>query len=167
MNGIFGGNAERSRLAMTVRESDQRAMESMGLPLAMNGSYKNKSIKHCSFRNREKLHIRSSLPLAIRHRSVCAAVMALLLSVNALSFGKDGDKGNEGRKHLTLEEIVIVVTAVPDPTVIDVGTRKIEQGKNVTIPDVIQNEPDIDLKRRALIGDTMFRIPGKCQTAGC
>ena len=152
---------------MTVRELDQREMGSMGLPLAMNESSKNKSIKHCGFRNREKLHIPPSLRLAICHRSVCAAALALLLSVNALSFGEDGDKDNEGRKHLTLEEIVIVVTAVPDPTVMEVGTRKIEQGKNVTIPDVIQNEPDIDLKRRALIGDTMFRIPGKCQTAGC
>ena len=139
---------------MTVKQGDQREMDSVRLPLTIKGSFKNKTIKHCCFWNRQKLHIRSSLHLVIRYMSVCAVVIAFLLSGNTISFGEDADKPNEGQKHLTLEEIIIIVTAVPDPTAIEVGTRKIEQGKNVTIPDVIKTEPDIDLKRRTLIGDT-------------
>jgi outer membrane receptor protein involved in Fe transport len=154
MNWIFGSNAERSRLAVTVKELDQQEMEAVRSQSAIKGSSKNKSIKHCSFWHRERLHVRPSLRLAVRFMSVYAVVVALLLSGSTLSFGDDADKDNEGQKHLTLEEIVIIVTAVPDPTAIEVGARKIEQGKNVTIPDVIKAEPDIDLKRRALIGDT-------------
>jgi hypothetical protein len=35
-----------------------------------------------------------------------------------------------------------------------VGAKKIEKGKNINIPDVLKSEPDIDIKRRTLIGDT-------------
>ena len=58
------------------------------------------------------------------------------------------------QKHLTLDEIVVIGDAVTEPMGTEVGTKKIEKGKNITIPDVIKSEPDIDLKRRALIGDT-------------
>jgi outer membrane receptor protein involved in Fe transport len=56
--------------------------------------------------------------------------------------------------HLTLDAIVVTGDAVTVPNGTEVGTRKIEKGKNITIPDVIKSEPDIDLKRRALVGDT-------------
>ena len=36
----------------------------------------------------------------------------------------------------------------------EVGIKRIEKGRNITIPDVIKTEPDIDLKRRTLVGDT-------------
>lgn len=80
--------------------------------------------------------------------------LALLFPGTTFSFGDNADTENGKQNHLTLEEIVITVTAVHDPAAMEVSTKKIEQGKNVTIPDVIKTEPDIDLKRRALIGDT-------------
>lgn len=56
--------------------------------------------------------------------------------------------------HLTLEEIVVYGDAVDDPAVTEIETKKIEKGKNITIPDVLKSEPDIDMKRRTAVGDT-------------
>lgn len=56
------------------------------------------------------------------------------------------------QKHLTLEEIV--VTGDNEVMGTELGVKRIEKGKNITIPDVIKTEPDIDLKRRTLVGDT-------------
>ena len=58
------------------------------------------------------------------------------------------------QKHLTMDEIVVIGDAVTEPMGTEVGAKTIEKGKNITIPDVLKSEPDIDLKRRALIGDT-------------
>ncbi|WP_289019814.1 TonB-dependent receptor plug domain-containing protein [Desulfobacter postgatei] len=70
--------------------------------------------------------------------------------------GLCGSEGEEeaGQVHLTLEEIVVTATPSSDPASTEVEVKRIEQGKNVTIPDVLKGEPDIDLKRRALVGDT-------------
>lgn len=75
-------------------------------------------------------------------------IIGLLCFHLALSFADSADK------HLTLQEIVVIGDTVAEPMGTDVGKKKIEKGKNVNIPDVLKNEPDIDLKRRALIGDT-------------
>lgn len=56
--------------------------------------------------------------------------------------------------HLTLEEIIVTEKADSDPMGTAVGVKKIEKGKNINIPDVLKSEPDIDLKRRTLVGDT-------------
>ncbi len=56
--------------------------------------------------------------------------------------------------HLTLEEIVVTDSISSEPAATVVGKETIERGKNVNIPDVLKNEPDIDLHRRASIGDT-------------
>lgn len=56
--------------------------------------------------------------------------------------------------HLTLEEILVVDDVVLGPSSTVVGIKTIELGKNVNLPDVLKNEPDIDINRRATIGDT-------------
>lgn len=75
-------------------------------------------------------------------------IMGIFCFQLALSFADPADK------HLTLQEIVVIGDTVNEPMSTDVGKKKIEKGKNINIPDVLKNEPDIDLKRRALIGDT-------------
>jgi outer membrane receptor protein involved in Fe transport len=57
-------------------------------------------------------------------------------------------------KHLTMEEIIVTDQAVSEPSVTVVGVKTIEKGKNIMIPDVLKYEPDIDISRRALVGDT-------------
>lgn len=63
-------------------------------------------------------------------------------------------ESTETTKHLTMEEIIVTDEVLTEPaeTVFDV--KSIEKGKNITIPDVLKNEPDIDIKRRASVGDT-------------
>lgn len=80
--------------------------------------------------------------------------MVLIISSTDFSFGYSTASDETTQKHLTLDEIVVTGDALTDPMGTEVGARKIEKGKNITIPDVIKYEPDIDLKRRALIGDT-------------
>lgn len=65
----------------------------------------------------------------------------------------DNDEGTT-QKHLTLEEILVTGHAGNEAMSTEVGIKRIEKGKNITIPDVIKTEPDIDLKRRTLVGDT-------------
>ncbi len=67
------------------------------------------------------------------------------------SSDRDGDTA---QKHLTLEEIVVTSDADNQAMSTEVGIKRIEKGRNITIPDVIKTEPDIDLKRRTLVGDT-------------
>jgi outer membrane receptor protein involved in Fe transport len=55
---------------------------------------------------------------------------------------------------LTLEEIVVTGDAITEPMATQVGVKQIEKGKNIDIPDVLKGEPDIDITRRTLIGDT-------------
>ncbi len=61
-------------------------------------------------------------------------------------------------KHLILDEIIVTGDTVTEPTEMEVGTKKIEKGKNITIPDVLKTEPDIDISRRTLIGDTTDNV---------
>ena len=56
--------------------------------------------------------------------------------------------------HLTLDEIIVVEERLTDMNGTLVGTRTIEQGKNITLPDVLKDEPDIDIRHRANVGDT-------------
>ncbi len=81
-------------------------------------------------------------------------LMVLIVSRSALCFGDSTATDERIQKHLTLDEIVVTGDAVTEPMGTEVGSKKIEKGKNITIPDVIKSEPDIDLKRRTLIGDT-------------
>lgn len=76
---------------------------------------------------------------------IFATIFLFLISVNVYA---------EKDRHLTLEEIVVTDEFLQDIASTVISGRSIEKGKNVNIPDVLKNEPDIDLKRRALIGDT-------------
>jgi outer membrane receptor protein involved in Fe transport len=60
----------------------------------------------------------------------------------------------EAPKHLSLEEIVVVDSALSDPQATVIGTKTIEKGRNINIPDVLKNEADIGVSRRAAVGDT-------------
>jgi outer membrane cobalamin receptor len=60
----------------------------------------------------------------------------------------------ETTRHLTLDEIIVTDEATGDPMGTAVGIKTIEKGRNITIPDVLKSEPDIDVKRRTLVGDT-------------
>ncbi len=80
----------------------------------------------------------------LHHRLLLACGLSLVAtSAHAVS-----------QEHMTLEEIVVTDTALgnPDATVVD--KPSIEKGKNINLPDVLKNEPDIDIKRRTAIGDT-------------
>jgi outer membrane receptor protein involved in Fe transport len=63
-------------------------------------------------------------------------------------------RADAAQKHLTLDEIIVTEDAATEPMGTAVGVKKIEKGKNINIPDVLKSEPDIDIKRRTLIGDT-------------
>jgi iron complex outermembrane receptor protein len=63
-------------------------------------------------------------------------------------------RADAAQGHLTLDEIIVTEDAASEPMGTEVGAKKIEKGKNINIPDVLKNEPDIDIKRRTLIGDT-------------
>jgi outer membrane receptor protein involved in Fe transport len=56
--------------------------------------------------------------------------------------------------NLTLDEIVVIGDKITEPAVTELRTKAIEQGKNITLPDVLKDEPDIDIKHRAGVGDT-------------
>jgi iron complex outermembrane receptor protein len=80
--------------------------------------------------------------------------MVSIISNPACCFGDATASAETTQKHLTLDEIVVTDDFVTEPMGTEVGAKKIEKGKNINIPDVIKAEPDIDLKRRALISDT-------------
>ncbi len=61
---------------------------------------------------------------------------------------------SEPVKHLTMEEIVVTDEAIKEPVVTVIGVKTIEKGKNTSIPDVLKYEPEIDIGRRALVGDS-------------
>ena len=85
--------------------------------------------------------------------SLCAMIAGMLVLTLTLIQPASANE-DPGAEHLTLDEIIVFGDAVDDPTATEVGIKKIEKGKNIDIPDVLKAEPDIDLKRRALIGDT-------------
>jgi outer membrane receptor protein involved in Fe transport len=67
-------------------------------------------------------------------------------------------RADTAKKHLTLDEIIVTEDAATEPMGTAVGVKKIEKGKNINIPDVLKNEPDIDMQRRTSIGDTGDRL---------
>jgi len=74
-------------------------------------------------------------------------IMGLLLLTPLISIA-------EPTKHLTMEEIVVTDEVLTEETKTVVGIKTIEKGKNISIPDVLKYEPEIDIRRRALVGDT-------------
>jgi outer membrane receptor protein involved in Fe transport len=56
--------------------------------------------------------------------------------------------------HLTMEEIVVIETVVSDQAATVIEKKTIERGKNIYLQDVLKFEPEIDVSRRALMGDT-------------
>ncbi|MEW6378577.1 MAG: TonB-dependent receptor [bacterium] len=90
-------------------------------------------------------------------------ILCLTMIVVAAAYTAHADQTAQGTeqqepqeqavKHLTLDEITVIDEAVTEPVTV-VGERTIEKGKNTTIPDVLKNEPEIDLNRRSLVGDT-------------
>jgi outer membrane receptor protein involved in Fe transport len=74
-------------------------------------------------------------------------LMVLLLLQPLISYAKPS-------MHLTLDEIIVVADSIKDPASTSVGLKTIEQGKNITIPDALKDEPDIDIRQRAIVGDT-------------
>lgn len=73
-------------------------------------------------------------------------------------YGEESTKGTEQKgqamKHLTMEEIVVTEGIVSEQAITVVGEKTIEKGKNIYVPDVLKYEPEIDVSRRALLGDT-------------
>ena len=78
--------------------------------------------------------------------------MATLSVSSPLPFAGNA-QGETALTHMTLEEINITDSAIPDTTSV-VDTNAIEKGNNTTIPDAIKDEPDITISQRASIGDT-------------
>lgn len=58
-----------------------------------------------------------------------------------------------GLDHLTLEEIVVTDSISSDPAATVVGMKTIERGKNINIPDALEFEPEIQINKRAGVGD--------------
>ena len=82
------------------------------------------------------------------------SVFILAVAAHAEETATDTEQKGQSVKHLTMEEIVVTDEAITEPTVTVVGVKTIEKGKNTNIPDVLKYEPDIDISRRALVGDT-------------
>jgi outer membrane receptor protein involved in Fe transport len=85
--------------------------------------------------------------------------MFMILAVPVIAIADQKEINETPQKHLTLQEFIleeIVITSDTGTEIMGtkVGIKKIEKGKNINIPDVLKSEPDIDLKRRALVGDT-------------
>ena len=94
----------------------------------------------------------------VRDLAIWCVFLFMMLTIPVFAIA--GEKEiNETTKHLTLEEftleeIVVTSDSGTDTVSTKVGIKKIEKGKNLNIPDVLKSEPDIDLKRRSLVGDT-------------
>jgi outer membrane cobalamin receptor len=115
-----------------------------------------------AFRRRQGA--RKGLHGCVAGRIVIAGLllMALIASQPVLSYA------DPTPKHLTLDEIVVTGDAATASMGTQVGIKKIEQGKNINIPDVLKNEPDIDVKRRTSIGDTADSLAIRgLSTASC
>ena len=56
--------------------------------------------------------------------------------------------------HLTLDEILVTDTLLEDQNTAVVESPTIDRGRNIILPDVLKQEADIDVKRRAAVGDT-------------
>jgi len=76
-------------------------------------------------------------------------LLAVCLSLAAASTAQAA-----AQEHLTLGEIVVTDTLLEDQAASVVESPTIARGRNIILPDVLQQEPDIDIKRRAAVGDT-------------
>ena len=75
-------------------------------------------------------------------------VLACCLSLAA------APNAHAAQDHLTLDEILITDTPLEDQTTSVVESPVISRGRNIILPDVLKQEPDIDIKHRASVGDT-------------
>ncbi|MFH0888870.1 MAG: TonB-dependent receptor [Planctomycetota bacterium] len=75
-------------------------------------------------------------------------------SAPAITPKKKEPAAKEPTSHLTMDEIVVVGESIAVPGISVIGVKTIEKGKNINVPDVLKNEPEIDLKRRTSVGDT-------------
>jgi outer membrane receptor protein involved in Fe transport len=139
---------------MGAKNRDQGEIELSNLRIGISPTSKIDEAVRNGIAGRERSKNRLQPNFLKRFKIVRTFPTALFFSWTALSFGDSSVADNMAQKHLTLDEIVITVRADPETTDTVVGTRIIEQGRNITIPDAIMSEPDIDLKRRTLIGDT-------------
>lgn len=81
------------------------------------------------------------------HMYTRIAIIALILLLPVFCYA-------ETTMNLTLDEILVISDSITDPGATTISFKTIEQGKNITLPDVLKDEPDIDIKHRAGVGDT-------------
>jgi iron complex outermembrane receptor protein len=74
--------------------------------------------------------------------------LACCLSLAAVS------TAHAAQDHLTLDEILVTDTLLEDQTSSVIESPVISRGRNIILPDVLKQEPDIDIKHRASVGDT-------------
>ncbi|QQG64684.1 TonB-dependent receptor plug domain-containing protein [Desulfobulbus oligotrophicus] len=55
--------------------------------------------------------------------------------------------------HLSLEELIVTESAGDEQATV-IGHKEIQKGRSTTVPDLLKNEPDIAVNRKALMGDT-------------
>ncbi|MFH0888683.1 MAG: TonB-dependent receptor [Planctomycetota bacterium] len=67
---------------------------------------------------------------------------------------KKESEPKEPMSHLTMDEIVVVGESISPVVTSVIGLKTIEKGRNIGIPDVLKNEPEIDISRKAAVGDT-------------
>jgi outer membrane receptor protein involved in Fe transport len=138
---------------MKVRGCNQWEMQ-LRIWFKTSSSSKGNAATCDAFRRRSgaKKHIQARMARCFV--AIWILLTGLMVLKPDLSIGDSTAIDETTQKHLTLDEIVVIGDAVTEPMATEVGTKKIEKGKNINIPDVLKSEPDIDLKRRALIGDT-------------
>jgi outer membrane receptor protein involved in Fe transport len=78
-------------------------------------------------------------------------MIAILLTLFLILLAAPGQAASPD--HLTLEEIVVTDSISSDPAATVVGKKTIERGKNINIPDALQYEPEIQINKRAGVGD--------------
>lgn len=73
----------------------------------------------------------------------------VLLSLAVLSCGAyAGDYYESG-----FSEIVVSETSLKESGTSDFSVKSVEKGKNVYIPDILKNEPEVDIRRRTAVSD--------------
>jgi outer membrane receptor protein involved in Fe transport len=81
-------------------------------------------------------------------------VMLAILLAGGMVLGPGPAVAEKAAGHLTLDEILVVDEASNEPMGTQLTVKTIEKGKNIDIPDVLKDSPDIDIQRRTLVGDT-------------
>lgn len=90
--------------------------------------------------------------------SIVAAAAFLALLLPAVSRAE----APRGCAQAGMEEIVVTETPAEDAAKTDFSVKAIEKGRNVYIPDVLKNEPEMDVRRRTSVSDNadMLAIRG-------